>query len=177
MSRVILYIAISLDGYIADVNGGVSWLDAFQHDVEDYEYSAFYQHLGALIMGGNTYRQILGFGEWPYPGVTTHVVTSRELEDLPNTEIKSYRGDVVELVGRIKAGLTKDIWLVGGADLIRQFVTHNLIDEYIISIMPVLLGEGIPLLQGVDAPNQLELIDSKHYTSGVVQLRYKHPEG
>ena len=75
MSEVVYYIAASLDGYIADADGGVGWLEAFNQPDEDYGYGAFYRTLSAVISGRRTYEQALGFGEWPYEGVTTVVIS------------------------------------------------------------------------------------------------------
>lgn len=172
MSSVILYIASSVDSYIAGKDGDISWLGRFDHGEDDYGYGAFYRRLGTAIMGANTYRQVLGFGSWPYHGVTTYIVTTGDLTDPPAPDVKAFKGDVAELVEQIRRRSDKDIWLIGGADLISQFESEQLIDEYIISIMPFMLGEGIRLFQGIAAQRPLELLDSKRYASGVVQVRY-----
>ena len=173
MGKVILYAATSLDGYIADKDGGVNWLEAFNEEGLDYGYGAFYASLETLIMGGKTYRQIIGFGAWPYPGVRTYVVTSQEVHPAEGEDVRAYQDDLTELVAKLKESSPKDIWLVGGGELNATFFEKDLIDLYMISVMPVMLGDGIPLVKGVDKLTALELIDSEVYPNGVVQLGYK----
>lgn len=175
MGKVLLYIAISLDGFIATPDGGVAWLDGFNVPDEDYGYNTMYARLGAVVMGGITYRQILGFGHW-YGGsnVKSYIVTRGKLENPPNQDAVAFSGDVRDLVTKIRAETDKDIWLVGGADLVVQFMQHNLIDEYHISIMPVILGRGIPLFKGatLGKSQSVKLDTVKSYPNGVVQVIY-----
>lgn len=172
MGKLILYIAASLDGYIATRDGGVAWLEAFNIEGEDYGYQAFMERLGTLIMGGKTYRQVLTFGEWPYSGVVTYVVTRREATEQAGESIRFYSGDLAELVRHIRDDGDRDIWLVGGGELNAAFLQADLIDEYIVSVMPVLLGDGIPLVRRLDTQTYLELTGSQVYANGVVQLQY-----
>ena len=172
MGKVVLYIAASLDGYIAAKDGSVSWLEPFEKSGEDYGYQAFINRLGAIIMGGNTYRQVLEFGAWPYPGITCYVVTRRPLAYQPDDSIRPFSGEVGKLVQQIKREMEKDVWLVGGADLITQFVNQSLINEYMLFFMPVFLGEGIPLFQNLKSPARLKLVEATTYPSGVAQLHY-----
>lgn len=173
MGRIILYVATSLDGYIADEDGGVGWLERFEGGDEDYGYGALLARVGTAIMGGRTYRQVLGFGPWPYAALATYVVTRQPLLDPPAPSVRSFRGDVSELVERIRAESGKDIWLVGGADLVTQFANEHLIDEYIVFVMPILLGRGIPLFQNLNASALLDLDHAVSYASGAVELRYR----
>ena len=89
MGKVVLYIAASLDGYIATEDGGVGWLDKFNASGEDYGYSAFQDSIGAVIMGGKTYRQALGFGEWMYKNIPSYIVTSQPLAEHPNDDVRT----------------------------------------------------------------------------------------
>lgn len=173
MGKVLLYIAISLDGFIATPDGGVVWLDRFNLPDEDYGYKAMYARLGAVVMGGITYRQVLGFGHW-YDGVKCYIVTRGTLDNPPQGDVTASSGDMRDLVTKIRAETDKDIWLVGGADLVAQFIEHNLIDEYHISIIPVVLGRGIPLSKGASLEkSQLVKLDTvKSYPNGVVQVIY-----
>jgi len=172
MGRVVLYIAASLDGFIAAKDGSVAWLEPFEKSGEDYGYQAFLSRLGAIIMGGNTYRQVLEFGAWPYPGITSYVVTRRPLAHQPDDSIRSFSGKVSKLMQQVKGETKKDIWLVGGGNLITQFVNQSLVDEYMLFIIPVFLGEGIPLFQNLASPARLRLVEATTYPSGVVQLHY-----
>ena len=177
MGEVILYIATSLDGYIADEEGGVGWLERYEAGDDDYGYAALLERVGTAIMGGRTYRQVLGFGPWPYATLTTYVVTRQSLADPPAPSIRSFRGDVRELVARIRANSDRDVWLVGGADLVSQFVNRHLIDEYILFVMPLLLGRGIRLFRDLRSPTPLELERAVSYASGVVELCYRPAAG
>lgn len=172
MSSVVLYIACSLDGYIADPDGGIDWLTAFDQPDEDYDYTAFVQRLGAIIMGGKTYRQALGFGPWPYQGIPCHIVTTQPLAGPPDASISAFNGDVRELAAQVRQETGKDVWLIGGSEIITQFANAGLIDEYIISIIPLLLGQGIPLFRAIDARHRLTLTGSTSYPNGIVQLHY-----
>jgi dihydrofolate reductase len=169
--KVILFIAISLDGYIADKEGGVGWLDAFDLEGEDYGYHAMLNRLGAIVMGAATYRQVLTFGDWPYQGHATYVITRGQIEPA-NDLVFPAAGDVAALVAKIHAGHEGDIWLVGGAQINALFAQAGLIDEYLISVMPVLLGEGIPLFGAFAGNTDLALEAAETYPNGVVQLRY-----
>lgn len=173
MSKVILYIAQSLDGFISTADGGVEWLEGFNLPNEDYGYHAMYGRLDAVIMGGATYRQVLGFG-YPYEGVKSYILTRGTLDNLPKPEIYAFSGAVDALVHKIRAETTKDMWLIGGADVVAQFMAKNLIDEYHITTMPVLLGEGIRLFTGValDKSQKVTLSDVRHYANGVTQTIY-----
>ncbi|MBK6433940.1 dihydrofolate reductase family protein [Candidatus Amarolinea dominans] len=175
MGNVILYIAISLDGFIARRDDDISWLTAFDDKDEDYGYAAFYASLGAVILGGKTYRQVLGFGTWPYPGKTTYVVTTQPLQNPPDANIKTFAGDVADLVAQIRQTTDQDIWLVGGGQLVTAFADQHLIDEYIITIIPLILGDGIPLFQGAVSEERLQLTGSQSYANGLMQLRYRRP--
>jgi len=177
MSRVALYIAASLDGYIAGTDGDISWLTPFEQAGEDYGYADFYARIGTVILGGKTYRQVLGFSEWPYRGVTTYVVTRRALLDPPDESIHRFAGDVGELVQDIRARSEKDIWLVCGGQLVEEFAWRDLIDEYIVSIIPLLLGEGVPLFPAGGARRELVLVDVIRYPNGLTLLHYRRRVG
>lgn len=174
MGKVILYIAASLDGYIARTDGSVDWLEAFEAAGEDYGYAELLERVGSVIMGGSTYRQVLGFGAWPYGDFTTYVITRGKLSAPPAENIHPAAGDAPQLVARIRAESDEDIWLVGGAQINGLFRDAGLIDEIILSVMPVLLGEGIPLFPRAAGPERsLRLLSAESYPSGVVQLRYQ----
>lgn len=147
MRKVVLFIAMSLDGYIADQNGGVDWLTG-QNDGEETpdSYSAFIKDVDTVVMGWNTYYQIvaeLSPGEWVYAGMTSYIVTHR---DIPSTgEIKFTKKGPCELVNELRQEEGKSIWICGGADVIRQLIKADLIDEFDISIISTILGAGISL--------------------------------
>jgi dihydrofolate reductase len=151
-------------------------LDAFGADGQDYGYAEFLKRIGTVIMGATTYRQVLGFGEWPYSGLAAYVITHQDVTSPPDAGIKAHAGDLKPLVARIKTESPKDIWLLGGSDLIRSFIEEDLIDEYRIFVMPLLLGSGIPLFKPFAGPQrELSLAGSITYPGGAVELRYRRP--
>jgi dihydrofolate reductase len=167
MPEVKLFIATSLDGFIAERDGGVDWL--FTDD--DYGYTAFFDSIETLIMGRRTYEQVLGFGEWPYGEKPTYVFTrGAPGGDHPHVEFVS--SDAGPLVEELRHRSSGDIWLVGGAALVSEFRELHLIDEYILSVHPVLLGDGIPLFERPQPRESLRLREELSFESGLVQLRY-----
>jgi dihydrofolate reductase len=178
MPHLILYVACSLDGYIARPNGSVDWLDAFnQAGGEDYGYSELLGRCGAIIMGANTYRQVVTFGAWPYAGIPCYVLTHRPPATLADPLVRAYAGSLTALVRKLTKSVVantpaKDIWLVGGAQAAGQFIAKGLVDEYIISVIPTLLGRGVPLWLETGPERKLTLLGVKSYPRGVVQLRY-----
>ena len=168
---VIYYVATSLDGFIARRDGSVDWL----FTEGDYGYSAFYERIDALVMGSKSYKQVLTFGEWPYPGKTSYVFTREGL--------KTDRDDVVfvsdqpdNFLTQLEAKGYKKIWLMGGAELATSFLRQGRIDEYILSIHPVILGEGIPLVYSSIPQEDLRLMKSKQYPDGLLQVRYQRKQ-
>jgi len=146
MSKLILYAAVSKDGFIADAKGGVEWLEEFGKDDEDYGYHDFIKRLGAIVMGSTTYIQSLSFGDWPYGDIESFVLTHKDLSPAPKDTITFVEGDIVPVVEQAKkAAAEKDVWLLGGADIVAQCIDKNLIDQFMIFTMPVKIGEGIAL--------------------------------
>jgi dihydrofolate reductase len=170
MSKIILNLAISLDGLIADEQGGVDWLNDFQNPGNDYGMNDFFKQCGTAIMGSKTYEQALSFNSW-FEGMQGVVFTSRELPVMKNKPIKFFNGDPVPVVKELRTK-EKDSWLVGGGKLITSFINYNLIDEFVITIVPRLLGNGIPLCPSIDHVSKLQLVDSKIHKDGVLQLKY-----
>lgn len=171
MAEVALYIATSLDGYIATKSGGIEWLSIVESGEADYGYADFYRSVDALVMGRKTYELALGFRDWPYPGKPSYVFSRRQL--------KSDRSDVFftgaepeKVVAEIAARGAKKIWLVGGSELTAAFLKGGFIDEFIISVVPVILGDGIPLFRYAESTRRLNLCDVQRYPTGLVQLRY-----
>ena len=175
MNQLILYIACSLDGYIADEDGHVEWLDRLHVDGEDYGYEEFYQSIDTLIMGRNTYEKIrLLSSNWVYSGKHTYVLSQREIKPHHN-DITPLKGSVLETLDIIENAGAKRTWLVGGGQLVSSYLQHNKIDEFIISTTPTLLGKGIRLFQDCEHPVQdLKLLSCKEYPqSGVLQSHYQ----
>ncbi len=165
-NSVILYIATSLDGYFADVDGSVDWLF---HD-QDYGYTEFYDSIDIVIMGKTTYEQVLSFGEFPWKEKQCFVFSHEQNKDEEYATIVS--GDAAEFLESFEDNDSR-LWLVGGAHLLAQFLQNDLIDEYIISIHPVILGSGIPLFPATSPKVELELEGSTSFDSGLLQVLYK----
>lgn len=178
------YTASSLDGFIATADDSLEWL--FQlGDVNDTGYPAFIREVGALAMGSATYewmlRHVIGTGsasptgQWPYQA-PCWVFSSRELPGVESADIRFVRGDVrpVHAAMRAAAG-TRNIWLVGGGDLVGQFHDAGLLDELIVQVCSVTLGAGKPLLPRFIAFPPLRLTSARAIGSGFAELRYQVP--
>jgi dihydrofolate reductase len=173
MRKIILYIAQSADGKIARPDGSVDWLDAIPNpEKTDYGYTSFYKSVDTTIMGHSTYQKILDFDiPFPYSDKKNFVLTRKKPpEDQPFVIFK--KGDE-NFFHTLKSEPGKNIWLVGGAKVNTWFLQHGLIDEMYIYIMPVLIGEGIPLFEGMDESVPLISESSKGYKNGVVFLKYR----
>lgn len=168
MRKIRLFIASSLDGYIASQSGDVDWLFTDQ----DYGYSEFFDSIDTLIMGSKTYHQILGFGEYPYPGKEAFVFskTRHGQED----DYANFVGEDLEnFVTKLRESSGGDIWLVGGSQIIDYFLEYSFLDEIILAIHPIVLGEGIPLFcNNPSIKTTLNLINVKNYDSGLLQVCY-----
>lgn len=173
MKKMILYIASSLDGYIADSNGGVAWLDEIPNpDKSDYGYAGFYDSIDTVVMGNKTYQQVLGFGIGnPYEGKKIFVL-SRNKPPVQDQYAEFISQNIPEFLVELKKANGKNIWCVGGGEINALLLHGHLIDEIKIFIMPVVLGSGIPLTGSLDTKVNLELIHQTTYKSGVVELVY-----
>jgi dihydrofolate reductase len=166
----VLYIAMSLDGYIADEFGEVNWLQ----DVEgkgDNGYSVFYETIDTIIMGRTTYDQILTFKcAWPYSGKKCYVFTKRNSN--PDHNVEFVNDGIVDLMKSLKAQKGRKIWLAGGAGIIDSFIKQGLIDEFIIAVIPIILGNGIRLFKGNNPKTRLLLKEIKQ-SKEIALLYYK----
>ena len=171
--KLILYISMSLDGYLATNDDDLSWLSVVEQEGEDYGYVDFCATIDSYIVGRKTYDKILELTGGHFPQAEEfdcYVITrtSQEKKD----GITFYDGDLKELIRKLKAKGGKDIYCDGGAELVNMLMQENLIDEYRISVIPLLLGEGKPLFKGGTPGINLKLISSKSYSSGLVHLHY-----
>mgnify|MGYP003393555773 CR=1 FL=1 len=172
MMEIIYYVAVSLDGYIAPPDGKVDWLSACNAGSEDYGFWEFYNAIDALVEGSKTYEQALSFDQWPHPGKPCWVFTNRRLE-VRQPEVTLTSGAPSEVVAQLSSRGIRRLWLVGGAQLAASFRAGGLITEYVLSVIPVFLGAGIPLFVGDGPKENLKLVESKTYSTGLVQLRYR----
>ncbi|MCI8282425.1 MAG: dihydrofolate reductase [Lachnospiraceae bacterium] len=174
MRKVILFIAMSLDGYIADCEGKVHWLGGQGNDDELIDtYSEFVSHVDTVVMGWNTYHQVrteLSPEKWVYSGLDSYVITHR---DCSSTEqIQFSKENPCELIKSLKQKDGKHIWICGGADIVGQLMNEDLIDVYYISVIPMLLGKGILLFGGTEKKIPLTLIKTQNY-DGITDLVYQ----
>ena len=168
--RIRLYIAVSLDGFIAAADGGVDWLEPFFD--ADYGYDAFMQGIRCAVMGRLTYEQVLDFGEWPYPDHDVWVLSRSPLGAVPpRTHV--WAEDPASLVRHLRAQADEgDCWLIGGGQILRAFERLGAVDEYEIFVMPVVLGSGIPLFPDPFPAGRLQLQDVTAWENGAVRLLY-----
>ncbi|MEY7849995.1 dihydrofolate reductase family protein [Natrarchaeobius sp. A-rgal3] len=170
--EIVLYIAVSVDGYIASEDGGVEWLEEFESAPENEHggYEAFFESVDALVMGATTYEQVRSFGEWPYEDRPTYVLTRRDHP--PGPEGVQFVDDEVTALAARETAKHDRIWLVGGATVARAFLRAGLVDELRLSIVPRLLGSGISLFGDDGAAMRLKLIESTTAENGILELRY-----
>lgn len=167
MSRKVrCFIAASLDGFIADARGEVEWL----WTDDDYGYTDFIEGVDALLIGRKTYEQVRGFGSWPYAHLRSYVFTSQALAPDPN--VVFVRDEASAFIRELKAQPGGDLWLVGGGALNAACLRAGLVDELVLSIQPLLLGEGVRLFAPPFELQNLALQGSKVYDSGLIQLTY-----
>lgn len=169
--KIILYIATSLDGFIATKDGSVKWLDKYNELGEDLGYNEFVKSINAVILGNTTYEQILSFDcDYPYKNQKSYVFANNEYKDDNVTFVNE---DVKKFIEGLDKKKDHKIWLVGGANIVNQFLEHDLIDEFKIFVMPEILGRGIRLFSKENSDKLLVLKDSKSFKSGIVELNYK----
>lgn len=169
--KISLFIAMSLDGYIADSKGGVDWLNGQGNDDENIDaYSEFAKTIDTVLMGWNTYHQIvseLSPEKWIYGNFTTYVITHNAHNSSEN--IRFVNENPVELVRRLKKEAGKDVWICGGANIVGQLVNEDLIDNYHITVIPTLLGSAIRLFENAKHEIKLRLLKTRSY-NGMTDL-------
>ena len=180
-SRVTIHMVASLDGFIARKDGRVDWLetsDVFEGgDTLDPEFvQEFLKTIDCYVMGSRTYETALsfeakGFG-WAYGDKPTFVLTHRSLPKTRDT-VEFYSGDLAHLVNERLRTSFRSIWFIGGGAVASECLMLELIDEIRYSIMPVVIGEGIPFFEGINRDVVLHLVETKAYSSGMVALRYE----
>jgi dihydrofolate reductase len=167
-----VFIAASLDGFIARPDGGIEWLARVERPGEDYGYQKFHDSIDTLIVGRKTYETALGFPSWPYGGKRCIVLTRGARQARHEEEF--YAGAPEALVARLAAEGMKRAYVDGGA-VIQQFLAVGLVTDLTLSIIPVLLGEGVRLFGPTGRDIPLHLANSRSFESGLVQLEYRLP--
>jgi dihydrofolate reductase len=180
-SRVTIHMAASLDGFIARKDGSVDWLEtadefAGGETMDPAFVEAFLKTIDCYVMGSRTYETALNFEAkgmgWSYGDTPTFVLTHRELPRIRET-VEFYAGDLAQLVnGRLRPRF-RSIWFVGGGAVSAACLRLGLADEVCYSILPILIGDGIPFFERREGDTALHLADVKAYKSGMVELRYE----
>jgi len=172
MRKVVLNLAVSLDGYISRVDGNVDWLDNLNTDGSDLGFQHFLSSCDTILMGRVSYEDTLklGNGNWEFRNHKTYVFTHRNIEN--QNGVRFVFESPKQVIKKLRKENGKDIWLFGGGNFIKTMREYNLIDEYIFTIIPVFLGKGIRLFQDINRGNKLELIATDIYND-IIQCHYK----
>lgn len=170
-NTVVLYIAMSLDGYIARKDGSVDWLFDVEGDGGDNGYAAFYQTIGTVVMGRTTYEDVLKLSEdFPYADRPTYVLSRSEQPPAPHVQFTTE--PVESLIPRLHQASDADLWIVGGGQLVQAVMEKRLLHEMEVAIIPKILGEGIPLFPEGIVPSNLKMMGTQ--TLGqIISIRYQ----
>lgn len=169
--QVSAFVAMSLDGYIATADYGVDWLAPFNASDEDYGYFEFFNSVDVLVMGHNTYKQVLAFeGDWPYAG--KRVIVLSHAKPTEHEGVEWYQGgDLTQLLAQLTEQGVQHVYVDGG-QVIAQLLALGCLDHLTITVMPVLLGSGIPLFQPNGPVQAIVLDNATSFSNGIIQLRY-----
>ena len=163
---------MSLDGYIAKPDGDISFLSPVEQQGQDYGYSDFIKTVDTIIVGRKTYDKALSMG-YQYPPADKELYIISGTHHPNSGSLKYYSGPLNELVMKLKSLPGKNIYCDGGSVIVNELLRNNLIDEFIISIIPVILGNGIELFTRELPELKIELVDCKRFETGLIQLHYK----
>lgn len=171
--KVFLYISISVDGFIATNDDDLSWLSIVQNGKEDYGYVEFNNQVDTYLVGRKTYEVVLKLTGGEFPQAKQHKCYVITRQNLPEKDgVTFYNGNLEELISNLKKENGKHIYCDGGGEIVKLLMDKNLIDEYIISVIPTILGDGKRLFKGGIKPINLKVMPYKHFESGLVQLHY-----
>lgn len=174
MRKTALFIAMSLDGYIAKPNDDLGFLKLVEKEGEDYGYAAFTGTIDTVIIGRRTYDYVLKeIGPSFYDNGKRDVYVITRTQRPPVGRTIFYKGNIPELIKKLNSGKGKNIYCDGGAEVINELLRHDLIDEFIISVVPILLGNGTRLFKDGRPEKILEFIQAKTFDTGLAQLHYK----
>ena len=169
---VILYIAMSIDGYIAKPNDDLSFLSIVEKEGEDYGYNDFVSSIDTVILGRKTYDWVMQqVGSFPHADKNAYVITRTPKPSVGKTVF--YTGALTTLVSQLKSEPGKSIFCDGGAEVVNELLQHQLIDELIISVIPILVGNGTRLFKEGRPEQRWILVNTKSFETGLVQLHYK----
>ena len=173
MRKIKVYIAASIDGYIARLDGGLDWLTEFPNpQKDDYGYSKMLSSVDAVIMGGRTLHELSCMDIlWPYKDKLTYIVSRKAIET--NANVEFITEGIIEKISELRSKNGKDIWLAGGGELITMLLNAELVDEMQICYVPVILGSGIPLFPNNPIESNWTLTENIAYASGIIKLSYR----
>jgi dihydrofolate reductase len=171
----IVYIATSIDGYIAREDGSIDWLMELPNpDKSDYGFSVFLKRIDGIIMGRKSFETVLGFSEWPYPKAKPIFVLSNSLKQLPDNlsaKVEIVSGELKKIIELLKDKGINNLYIDGGKT-IQSFLKEDLIDEMTITRIPVLLGSGIPLFDKNNSELWFEHIETAVHNNMLARTRY-----
>ncbi len=187
MTEVRLFIATTIDGFIARKDGGLDWLPGSEVDSgtetssesEDFNghdggYGKFIAGIDVVVMGRKTYEEVLGFGvDWPYPQCKSYIVTSKEGYETKTDNTYVINNIDEKTINEIKAISEKNIWVVGGGEVITRFLNLNAIDEMTLTVISVILGDGVRLFPDQPKETTFKLVDTQFFDSKMVNLVYR----
>lgn len=173
MKKIILYIAASIDGRIAEPGGGTDFLSGYPiTEAMDYGYKEFFNSIDTIVMGGRTWREMDAMDAMgSYKDKMVYVVSRNDWGEKQN--IKFITKDVADRVANLRNEAGKGIWLFGGGELISILLAADLVDEMCITYIPVILGRGISLFREQDKESEWELVESRTYENNVLQVKYQ----
>jgi dihydrofolate reductase len=172
--KCILFVAMSLDGFIASSNDSLDFLKSIEKEGEDYGYKEFMDTIDTVVMGRRTYEKVMTLvPAFPHAHLRSYIITKNPKPTEGNMHF--YSGNLSELIYSLKTQQGKDIFIDGGAILANSLFEINAIDEIVVSIVPFLLGDGVSLFQNSLQNKKIELKSCKHYSTGLVQLHYTIP--
>lgn len=176
MLKCSVYIAQSLDGYIATPDGDVDWLSQFDDSLgrEDYGYHEFLDSVDVIVMGSHTYEKVLSFLMWPYEDKHVIVLSGRELEipDDLQDKVTLMNAEPAEVVARLAEAKAEHVYVDGG-DTLSRFLAAGLIESLTVTTVPLLLGAGRPLFSALPAEIALEHLQTQTFPNGLVQTKYR----
>lgn len=169
MAEIRGFIAATLDGYIASPDGSIDWLEEFGK--LDYGYDAFIAQIETVVIGRRTYDQVQQLLGWPYEGKRAIIVSHRSVDDLPEGA-EVWSGDIAELVKRLRETASGDVWVIGGSSVQQQFLEAGGLDRIEVHVIPLLLGDGVPLWPRTNGRRRLTLRAATPLAGGMVRLEY-----
>ncbi len=175
MSKVRVYAATSIDGFVADADGDTAWLEPYQERL--FTEGAFMGEIGAVILGRRTFEFMQAFAEWPYADKRAYILTSQPPYNLPDNAVYVKTGGIAAAVQAAREETRKDIWIVGGALTMQSAIDSGLVDVIEICVVPVLLGRGLSMLNSLTRRRTLAFDGMVVFGDDIVKLRYAAVRG